>query len=107
MFLTTYKDTSNTFSDLMVATLTEALEKLIDDIEEGMDRNEDIDAGIYDLSKPDGERLIVDYFSSNFGDMYTVLRITGNLSKDDLDAEGIEYADTEWDVALKQWSYEA
>lgn len=107
MFLTTYKDTANRSSDLLVDTLPEALEKLIDDVEEGMDRNEDISAGIYDLSKPDGERLVVDYFSSNFGDSYTVLRPTKNLSTEALEAEGIKYEIGEWDVVLKQWHYEA
>lgn len=107
MFLTTYKDTANRFSDLIVATLPEALEKLVDDIEEGMDRNEDITAGIYDLSKGDGERLVVDYYSSNFGDMYTVICPTGNLSQEALDAEGIKYDIHDGSVVLKHWEYEA
>lgn len=107
MFLTTYKDTADRSSDLLVDTLPEALEKIIDDVEEGMDRNEDITAGIYDLSKPDGERLVVDYYSSNFGDMYTVLRPTKSLSREDLDAENIEYDIHGGEVILKYWEYEA
>lgn len=108
MYFGMYKDTGAIKKDFTADTLSEAVESLVTVIEEGMDRSEEIIAGIYDLSKPEGKRLVVDYFSSNLGDRFTIIEASRNITQDELrDAKVNFLEDDEGFLILRQWEYEA
>lgn len=106
MYFGIYKDSGNTFKDVLGEDLPEIIQFVSVAIEAGMQKSEDINAGIYDLSKPGDERLIVNYFASQLGDGYTVLEKTRNITTDELDAARVGYnVDDDGFVILRQWDY--
>lgn len=108
MYFGVYKDSGAIKKDFTSDTLAEAVESLVTVIEEGMERGEDITAGIYDLNKPEGKRLVVDYFSSNLGDSFTIIEATGNITRDELREAKVNFLeDGEGFLIIRQWEYES
>lgn len=108
MYFGVYKDSSNTFKDFLGESLPEIIQDISVAIEAGMQKGEDINAGIYNLDKVGDERLIINYFASQLGDCYTVLEKTRNITSDELDAARVGYnVDDDGFVIIRQWDYEA
>lgn len=108
MYFGVYKDSGAAKKDFTSGTLAEAVESLVTVIEEGMEKGEDITAGIYDLNKPEGKRLVVDYFTSSLGDGFTIIEKTGNISVEELRDAKVDFLiDDEGFAILRQWKYDS
>lgn len=108
MYFGVYKDSGAVKKDFTAETLSEAVASLITIIEAGMERKEDISAGIYDLNKPEGKRLVVDYFSSNLGYSFAIIEKTHNISIEELHDAGVNFlVDDEGFAIIRQWDYES